>query len=130
MSIDFLVCDERKQILPFVAFFYYYFRVLFCSCSVDLSDLLPVLLSESVYCTSTICTYTKSQHGAPIKSIIKMQSNINIKTLSLRKVGQSEKTLHTFSALNDLPNKLNYCTRTLNHPVYLNDSVLHSDGEP
>jgi hypothetical protein len=43
LPIDFLVCNERKQILPFVAFFNSHFRVLFRSCGGDLSDLLSVL---------------------------------------------------------------------------------------
>jgi hypothetical protein len=51
--------------------------------------------------------------------MITVQSNISVKTLSLRNDGESEKTF-TCSAPYDLPNNLlKYCTRALTHPVYI-----------
>jgi hypothetical protein len=48
-----------------------------------------------------------------------MPRDINIKTSSLGKDGESVKPSSTFSAPNDLPNNLiRYCIRALNPPVY------------
>jgi hypothetical protein len=45
----------------------YYFSEYFSACGGDCSNLLPVLLSESDNCSSTVCTSTNSQRGASVK---------------------------------------------------------------
>jgi hypothetical protein len=73
ITINLFPCLQwKKESKPFVAFFNCHFRVLlfwvlFCSCGGDLSDLLPVLLSESDNCASTMCTSTNSEPSAPVK---------------------------------------------------------------
>jgi hypothetical protein len=69
---EFLVCNERKKTYALFSIFQSSlqstsFWALFCSCGADLSDLLPVLLSESDNCASAVCTSTNLQRGAPVK---------------------------------------------------------------
>jgi hypothetical protein len=47
--------------------FFFFEYLLFCLCGGDLTDLLPVLLSESDNYALTICTSTHSQNGDPVK---------------------------------------------------------------
>jgi hypothetical protein len=61
------------------------FWVLFYWCGGDLSDLLPVLLSESTNCAATVCTAINSLLAWNLlQTITIIESDINVKTSSLR----------------------------------------------
>jgi len=67
-QLNFLIYNKRKKARKQNVTFFFKsslqctpFSVLFSSCGGDLSALLPLLLSESVNCASSICTYTKSR---------------------------------------------------------------------
>jgi hypothetical protein len=109
MSVDFLVCRERRkatcalhtilqQSLQSTSFW-----VLSCSCSGDLSDLLPVLVFKTGNATSTTYMYFHrlSQHSLH-QTITIIQSHINAKTSWLGNSGECGKTF-TFPAPNNLP---------------------------
>jgi hypothetical protein len=76
--ISLFAMKERKKILPFVVFFNRHFRVallfivLFCSCGGDLSDLLPVLLSQPDKCFNYLF-FHKLSARSPSQTITIMQ---------------------------------------------------------